>query len=30
MRKKILWIAGIFIVALVVIVGTVRYSQIQK
>ena len=30
MRKKNLWTVGIFIVVLVVFVGTVRYSEIQK
>ena len=30
MRKKILWIAGVFIIMLVVIVGIVRYSEMQK
>lgn len=30
MRKKILWIAGMVVVGLVVIVGIVRYSDIQK
>ena len=30
MKKKILWIAGIFAVALVLIVGIVRYIEVQK
>ena len=30
MKKKILWIAGIFVVALVLIVGIVRYIEVQK
>ena len=30
MRKKIFWIAGMVIVGLVVIVGIVRYSEIQN
>jgi len=30
MRKKILWVAGIFIIVLAVIVGIVRYSEMQK
>ena len=30
MRKKILWIAGMVVAGLVVIVGIVRYSEIQK
>lgn len=30
MKKKILWIAGIFVVGLVLIVGTVRYIEAQK
>ena len=30
MRKKSMWIAGIFIVVLAVIVGIVRYSEKQK
>ena len=30
MRKKILWIAGISVVALVLIVGIVRYIEVQK
>lgn len=30
MRKKILWIAGIFVVVLVLIVGIVRYIEVQK
>ena len=30
MRKRILWIAGISVVALVLIVGIVRYIEVQK
>ena len=30
MKKKILWIAGISVVALVLIVGIVRYIEVQK
>ena len=30
MKKKILWIAGIFVVALVLIVGITRYIEVQK
>ncbi len=30
MKKKILWIAGIFVMALVLIVGIVRYIEVQK
>ena len=30
MKKKLLWIAGIFAVALVLIVGIVRYIEVQK
>ena len=30
MKKKLLWIAGIFVVALVLIVGIVRYIEVQK
>ena len=30
MKKKILWIAGIFVVALVLIVCIVRYIEVQK
>ena len=30
MKKKILWIAGISVVALVLIVGIVRYIEDQK
>ena len=30
MKKKNLWIAGIFVVALVLIVGIVRYIEVQK
>ena len=30
MKKKQLWIAGIFVVALVLIVGIVRYIEVQK
>ena len=30
MKKNLLWIAGIFVVALVLIVGIVRYIEVQK
>ena len=30
MKKKILWIAGIFVVGLVLIAGIVRYIEVQK
>ena len=30
MKKKLLWIAGIFVVVLVLIVGIVRYIEVQK
>ena len=30
MRKRILWIAGISVVALVLIVGIIRYIEVQK
>ena len=30
MKKNLLWIAGIFVVALVLIVGVVRYIEVQK
>lgn len=30
MKKKILWIAGLFFVGLVLIVGIVRYIEVQK
>ena len=30
MKKKLLWIAGIFVVALVLIIGIVRYIEVQK
>jgi len=30
MKKKILWIAGIFVVGLMMIVGIIRYIEVQK
>jgi len=30
MRKKILWIAGIFVAGLMMIVGIMRYIEVQK
>ena len=30
MKKKKLWIAGIFVVGLIMIVGIIRYIEVQK